>query len=62
MKHKNADITKNNGKNPVRENKPTSISDDLKNQEKKDYPFHGEKERKEQPEFIEPNNRISKNK
>ena len=65
MKHRNAntDVTKHNQKNPVRENKPNSIGDGLKSNDKQGYPFPEEKDKqlKNQPEFIDPKSNNSKN-
>lgn len=48
---------------PVRENKPNSIGDGLKESEKEGcpYPSKKDKQEKNQPEFIDANNNTSKN-
>lgn len=63
MKHQNADLAKHNEEKPVRENKPNSIGDGLKPDEKEGYPFPGkaDKQYDSQPEFIDPANNNSTN-
>lgn len=64
--NKDADMTKHNQKNPVRENKPNSIGDGLKSNDKQGYPYPEEQDKQfdDQPEFIDPasNNSKTKNK
>ncbi|CAN5319193.1 hypothetical protein BH11BAC6_BH11BAC6_17120 [soil metagenome] len=63
MKRDDADITKNNTSNPVRENKPDSIASDKKETDKKGFPFKEKKDKQfdNQEEYIDPASNSSLN-